>query len=76
MSTTIERRLALLETRHTSGGQCWCVWYEPRESEPEPPALCPHGRPWAIKVVYDETPVAIDGGDPPAGGEGQHGHVG
>lgn len=75
----LARRVEALERRHDDddGGRCCCVLSPPLEADDTPQALlCPHGRPWAITVVYDETPLIVDDGDPPAGGEGQHGRVG
>ena len=54
MSSTLGRRLDLLERRQGGGGSCWCVWYQPLDDSAAQRGLCPHGRPWAIRVVYDD----------------------
>ncbi len=38
-------------------GRVGAFWYEPLDSDPTQPALCPHGCPWAIRVVYDDPPL-------------------
>lgn len=55
--TLVKQRLDTLERRGGGGGSCWCVHNEPLNGEPEPPLLCPHGRPWAIQVIYDDPPL-------------------
>ncbi len=57
MSSTLDKRLDALERHGGGGGSCWCVWYEPLDSDPTQPAQCPHGCPWAIRVVYDDPPL-------------------
>lgn len=61
-NTLVKQRLTLLEGRGGGGGSCWCVWREPLDGDPAQPALCPHGRPWAIRVVYDDPPLPIEEG--------------
>lgn len=70
----LARRVEALERRHDhgDGGRCWCVLSPPLEADDTPrPLLCPHGRPWAITVVYDDTPA----GDRDAR-EGHYGRAG
>jgi len=56
MNSTLVKRLDALE-RHGGRETCQCVLFPSLDDNaPPPPALCPHGRPWAIRVVYDDPP--------------------
>ncbi len=52
--STLDKRLEVLE-RRGGGGTSQCVLFPSLDEDAPPsPPLCPHGRPWSIKVVYDD----------------------